>query len=137
MSYHYSKKVQLPFDEAVAKVTETLQEQGFGIITTIDVKETLRKKLDIDFRNYKILGACNPDFARRAIEHDSYVGVLLPCNVVVQEHKNGQVELSAINPMQTMDVADQPGLKQIASVINDHLHAAIDTASVKPAAAKR
>ena len=104
MSY-YSRKLNLPFQDVMAKVTENLHKQGFGIITRIDVKETFNQKLNVKFRNYNILGACNPQFAFQAISLESHMGVLLPCNIVVQEHENGDVEVSAINPLAHLDPA--------------------------------
>lgn len=123
MAYHYSKKINLSFNDAVAKVTETLKQQGFGIITSIDMKDTLRQKLNIAFRNYKILGACNPQFAYKALTRESHVGVMLPCNIVVQQHENGEVEVSAINPMETLDLAS---LNDIVEEVSSRLRAAID-----------
>ncbi|OFX23113.1 MAG: hypothetical protein A2033_02135, partial [Bacteroidetes bacterium GWA2_31_9] len=97
MKYYITKKVALSFDEAVQKVIENLSKEGFGIITEINVKETFKKKLDVDFRNYRILGACNPTFAHHAISVEDKIGVMLPCNVIVQQHLSGEVEVSAIN----------------------------------------
>lgn len=96
--YHLSRWSALSFDETIEKVTEALREEGFGIITTIDLKETFKKKLNVDFRNYVILGACNPRFAYESLLEENKVGVFLPCNVVVQEHDNGDVEVSIIDP---------------------------------------
>jgi uncharacterized protein (DUF302 family) len=126
MSYYYSRKLKLPFEEVLIKITQTLQQQGFGIITTIDLKETLKQKLSIDFRNYKILGACNPQFAYKAVSLESHIGVMLPCNIVVQEHENGEVEVSAINPMETMDKAMLPILADIAEEVSNRLRVAVD-----------
>jgi len=123
MAYYYSNKPNLSFNDAVAKITETLKQQGFGIITSIDMKETLRQKLNIAFRNYKILGACNPQFAYNAITRESHIGLMLPCNIVVQQHENGQVEVSAINPLETLDLAN---LNHIAKEVSSRLRAAID-----------
>ena len=105
MAYYYSRKIKIPFEEAVQKITRNLQEQGFGIITHIDLTETLKQKLDLDFRKYKILGACNPEFAYKAVSLESHIGLMLPCNVVIQEHENNEVEISAISPLQTIDKA--------------------------------
>ncbi|MEW6655114.1 MAG: DUF302 domain-containing protein, partial [Bacteroidota bacterium] len=101
MAYYNSKVVQLSFDETISKVTEELKKEGFGILTEIDVKETLKKKLDVDFRKYKILGACNPPFAYKALQAEENLGVLLPCNVVVQE-KDGKTIVSTVNPIESM-----------------------------------
>lgn len=127
MAYFYSRKLRLPFDDVIGKITQTMKHQGFGIITTIDVKDTLKQKLNLDFRNYKIFGVCNPEYAYKAISLESHIGVLLPCNIVVQEHENGEVEVSAINPMETIDkVSDTTELTQIASEITSRIRAALD-----------
>ena len=97
MSYYFSKTIHLPFDEAIARVTEELKKEGFGVLTEIDVKATLKKKLDVDFRNYRILGACNPPFAHQALLAEDKIGTMLPCNVIVQEHAPGVVEVAAID----------------------------------------
>lgn len=124
MAYHYSRKLRMPFDKVVAKITLALQQQGFGIITTIDLKDTFKKKLDVGFRNYKILGACNPKFAYQAISLESHIGVMLPCNIVVQEHENGEIEVSAINPMENLDKTTV--LTDIAEEVNKRLQASLD-----------
>ncbi len=127
MSFYYSRKLRIPFDDAIARVTVTLKQQGFGIVTTLDIRDTLKKKLNIDFRNYVILGACNPEFAYKAISLESHMGVMLPCNVVVQEHENGEVEVSAINPLETIDkLADTRPLTDIAHEISTRLRIAVD-----------
>lgn len=94
MTYHLSKKLNVSFTEAVTNVTGELKKEGFGIITTIDLRETFKKKINVDFRNYIILGACNPRYAYKALLEEDKTGVFLPCNVVVQEHENGDIELS-------------------------------------------
>ncbi len=99
MSYHFSKICDLSFEDAITKVTETLKEEGFGILTEIDVKETLKEKLNVEFRKYKILGACNPAFAYQALQAEDKIGTMLPCNVIVQEHRDGKVEVSAVDPV--------------------------------------
>lgn len=126
MSY-YSRKLKLPFQDVLNKVTENLKQQGFGIITTIDVKDTFKQKLNMPFRNYKILGACNPQFAFKAITLESHMGVMLPCNVVVQEHENGEVEVSAINPLENIDRSfNTTHFAELAAEVGDKLCAAID-----------
>ena len=90
MTYYFSKTVRLGFDEAVSKITQALKKEGFGILTEIDVKSTLKKKLDVDFRKYRILGACNPPFAYKALQAEDKVGTMLPCNVIVQETADGE-----------------------------------------------
>jgi uncharacterized protein (DUF302 family) len=126
MSYHYSIITKIPYAEALEQITEALKGQGFGIITTIDVKEILKQKLDVEFRRYKILGACNPEFAYKAISLDCHMGVMLPCNITVQEHENGEVEISAISPLQTLGLQAFPHLKELASEIARRLRAAVD-----------
>jgi uncharacterized protein (DUF302 family) len=107
IAYHLSKKLSMPFGMAIENVTEELKKEGFGIITHIDLKETFKKKINQDFRNYVILGACNPRYAYEALLAEDKVGVFLPCNVVVQEHESGEVEVSIVNPEEMMhSVAD-------------------------------
>ena len=126
MAYYFSKTLKMPFDEAVEHTTEELKKEGFGILTEIDVKATLKKKLDVDFRNYKILGACNPPFAHKALEAESRVGAMLPCNVIVQETADGAVEVAAVDPVASMQAIDNPGLGEIATVIQGKLEAVIE-----------
>jgi uncharacterized protein (DUF302 family) len=121
MSYHNSKTVNYSFDEALIKIAEELKKEGFGILTEIDVKETLKKKLDIDFRKYKILGACNPPFAHKALQIEENLGVLLPCNIAVQEKGNGEVQISFVNPMESMQVVQNPKLAEIAGEVSNKL----------------
>src|SRR5688500_8953940 len=124
---YYSRKLKMPFQEVLNKVTQNLQLQGFGVITTIDVQDTFQKKLNINFRNYRILGACNPQFAYKAISLESHMGVMLPCNVVVQEHENGEVEVSAINPLENLDKTfNTTELADLATEIGIRLRAAVD-----------
>lgn len=117
MSYYFSKTVELPFDQAIEKVTEELKNEGFGILTEIDVKATLKKKLDVDFRKYKILGACNPPFAFDALKVERMIGTMLPCNVIVQEADNGKTEVAAIDPIASMLAITNPDLVKIANEI--------------------
>jgi len=119
MTYHLSKKLSAPFTEAVEIVTEELRKEGFGIITTIDIKETFKKKINVDFRNYIILGACNPRYAYETLLEEDKVGVFLPCNVVVQEHEDGEVEVSIVNPEEMMHDVDDLKLKTFASEIKE------------------
>ncbi|MBE0539376.1 MAG: DUF302 domain-containing protein [Ignavibacterium sp.] len=126
MSYYFSKKSALGFEEAIKKVTEALKSEGFGILTEIDVKETLKKKLDVDFRPYKILGACNPPFAYKALQAEDKVGIMLPCNIIVQEKENG-VEIAAVDPIASMQAIDNPKLGEIANEIQQRLHRVIDS----------
>ena len=117
MLYYNTKLVDLSFDKAIEKVTEELKKEGFGILSEIDVKATLKKKLDVDFRNYKILGACNPPFAYKALQAEENIGVLLPCNFVVQEKADGGVQVSAVNPMESMKAVNNPNMESIATEI--------------------
>jgi len=126
MAYYFSKILKMPFDEAVEHTTEELKKEGFGILTEIDVKATLKKKLDVDFRNYKILGACNPPFAHKALEAEDKIGTMLPCNVIVQETGDGTVEVSAVDPVASMQAVDNPDLGEIANVIHGKLEGVID-----------
>jgi uncharacterized protein (DUF302 family) len=128
MKYHFSKKSNLPFQESIEKITAALQKEGFGILTTIDVRETFKKKLNVDFRNYKILGACNPDFALKALTIEPRLGVMLPCNIAVQEENNGDVIISAINPMETMATSIQnKELEKIAEEVGERLNRAVES----------
>lgn len=121
MKYYNSKLTSLGFDEAIEKVTGELKNEGFGILTEIDVTSTLKKKLDVDFRKYRILGACNPPFAHKAISAEANIGVLLPCNVVVQEENDGQIRVSVVNPMVSMQNVDNPALSDIAAEVSSKL----------------
>jgi uncharacterized protein (DUF302 family) len=126
MSYYISKTLRLPFADAVARVTEALQQQGFGILTEIDVQATLKKKLDVEFRPYLILGACNPPFAYQALQQEERIGLMLPCNVIVQD-KLGEIEISAVDPIASMQAVDNPGLHGIAEQVRDRLQAVIES----------
>lgn len=121
MNYYFSKIVDYDFDDAIDKVTEELKKEGFGVLTEIDVKATFKKKLDIDFRKYRILGACNPNFAHQAITAESKIGTMLPCNVIVQELENGKVEVSAVNPVASMMAIKNDSLGPIAEQVRDNL----------------
>ena len=117
MSYYFSKTIDTDFETAVAKVTESLKAEGFGILTEIDVKSTLKKKLDVDFRNYRILGACNPPFAYEALLAEDKIGTMLPCNVIVQEKEDHTVEVAAIDPIESMQAVNNPKLRDVAAQI--------------------
>jgi uncharacterized protein (DUF302 family) len=125
MSYYFSKTIQASFDDAIARVTDALKSQGFGVLTDIDVKATLKKKLDVDFRNYRILGACNPPFAHQALLAEDKIGTMLPCNVIVQEVEGG-VEVAAIDPLASMAAVDNPRLGQVGQQVRAKLQAVID-----------
>ena len=121
MSYYFTKKINTSFDAAITKVTEALQKEGFGILTEIDVKETLKKKLDVDFQKYRILGACNPPFAYEALKAENKIGVMLPCNVIVQEISENEIEVSAVDPIASMQAVDNPALAKIAGQVQQQL----------------
>jgi uncharacterized protein (DUF302 family) len=126
MSYHFSKKLQVSFDEAIDRVMAALQAEGFGVLTEIDVKETLKKKLDVDFRKYRILGACNPPLAYQALQLEDKIGTMLPCNVLVQETADGQVEVSAIDPVASMQAIDNPALGEVAETVRSKLRGIVE-----------
>jgi len=124
MNCGYSKETNLSYDAAIDKATELLKENGFGVLTTIDVKDTLKKKLDVDFDKYIILGACNPPFAYEALSAEDTIGLLMPCNVVVHE-KDGKVKISMFNPMVIAQVSDNPKLKELSEKLNDKIQAVL------------
>lgn len=124
--YYMNRIVDLSFEEAVARVTEELKKEGFGILTEIDMQATLKKKLDVDLRPYKILGACNPPFAYKAVQAESHIGLLLPCNVVVQDAGNGKTEVAAIDPVVSMARVDNPGLDPLVQEVRAKLQRAIE-----------
>ena len=126
MGYHYSKTCNVSFEDAVSKVTDNLKQEGFGILTEIDVKETLKKKLDVDFRRYKILGACNPQLAYQALQAEDKIGIMLLCNVVVQERDGGKVEVSAVDPVASMMAIKNPKLGAIAAQVQLKLKKVIE-----------
>jgi len=126
MSYHFSKTVNMPFEQAIEKTTEILGAKGFGVLTTIDVGATLKKKLDVDFRPYVILGSCNPGFAYKALTAEDKIGTMLPCNVILQQHEPGKVEISAVDPAASMMAIKNPALEEIAGEVRSMLKAVID-----------
>lgn len=126
MSYYFSKVIKSDFEAAISKVTEELKKEGFGVLTNIDMKETLKKKLDVDIRKYKILGACNPQFAHQALLAESQIGTMLPCNVIVQERENGEVEISAVDPVASMMAIVNPGLVELAQQVSVKLKSVVE-----------
>lgn len=126
MKYYFNKTLNEDFNSVIERVTEELKNEGFGILTEIDVKETLKKKLDIDFKKYKILGACNPPYAHKGLEAEDKIGTMLPCNVIVQEIEEGTVEVAAINPLTSMQAVENEELKEIAEEITTRLEHVID-----------
>jgi uncharacterized protein (DUF302 family) len=127
MSYHFSKTLDLPFDQAITRVTDALKAEGFGVLTDIDVAATMKAKLGEDFRPYRILGACNPQLAHRALELEDKIGTMLPCNVIVQATADGGVEVAAVDPAASMQAVDNPKLARIAETVRDKLKHVIDT----------
>lgn len=125
MEYYFTKTINEKFETAIQKVTEALKGEGFGILTEIDIKATLKKKLDVDFYNYIILGACNPPFAYKALMAEDKIGTMLPCNVIVQEKEPGAVEVSAIDPAASMKAIENDELHDIAIEIRDRLQKVI------------
>jgi uncharacterized protein (DUF302 family) len=127
MDYSINKKLPgKSFDEAISLVTELLKNEGFGIITEIDITSTLKEKISVDFRKYKILGACNPHFAYESIKVEDKIGVFLPCNVVVQEHESGEVEVSAMDPIVAMSPVENPLMVDFAKEIREKLYNVIE-----------
>lgn len=126
MQYYYSKKLTGDFDSVIDKVVEALKAEGFGVLTEIDVKATFKKKLDKDFKNYRILGACNPGFAFQALTHEDKVGAMLPCNVVVIEQPDGKIEVAAVNPIASMNAIENNELGNIANEVKTKLEKVVD-----------
>jgi uncharacterized protein (DUF302 family) len=126
MGYHFSKRLDVPFDQAVSRVTEALKREGFGILTDIDVKATLKNKLGADFRPYRILGACSPPLAYRALQLEDKIGTMLPCNVIVQEHADGTVEVSAVDPVASMQAIENSGLAEVAKEVQAKLRRVVN-----------
>ncbi|MFN8368636.1 MAG: DUF302 domain-containing protein [Candidatus Kapaibacterium sp.] len=126
MAYYYTTTVTgITFSEAIERVTAELQKEGFGVLTEIDVQATFKKKLDIDFRKYRILGACNPTFANKAITAEDKIGVFLPCNVVLQEHENGSIEITAVDPVASMMAVQNNALGDVAQEVQARLQKVI------------
>lgn len=126
MEYYFSKTITDSFENAIQKVTEALASEGFGVLTEIDLKATLKKKLDVDFYNYTILGACSPPFAYKALLAEDKIGTMLPCNVIVQEKVTGQIEVSAVDPAASMQAIGNNALTEIATEIRNRLKKVID-----------
>lgn len=126
MGYYFTKILDSSFEDAISTVTENLKTEGFGILTEINVKETLKKKINVDFRNYVILGACNPHFAHKALMAEDKIGTMLPCSVIVQEHETGKVEVTAVDPIASMQAVLNPKLRDIALEVQNKLKNVID-----------
>jgi uncharacterized protein (DUF302 family) len=126
VSYYFTKTLRLSFEDSLNKVTKELKKKGFGVLTEIDVRETLKKKLDVDFRKYRILGACNPPFAHKALQAEDKIGTMLPCNVIVQEKGENETEVSAIDPIASMQAVENPGLGNVAKDVQKMLKSVIE-----------
>lgn len=124
--YYFNKFLDDDFNSVIDKTTAALKEEGFGVITEIDIKKTMKEKLDIDYRNYKILGACNPKFAHQALLKEDKIGTMLPCNIIVQETHDGKVEVAAVNPMESMKAVQNDSLKELASVVTHKLSGVVE-----------
>jgi uncharacterized protein (DUF302 family) len=127
MSYYFAETLSAPFDDVVSRTLTALQGQGFGVITEIDVKETLKKKLDVDFRRYRILGACNPALAYEALQLEDKVGTMLPCNVIVQDKGDGATEVAAVDPVSSMQAIDNPDPIERAELVRAKLQRVIES----------
>jgi uncharacterized protein (DUF302 family) len=126
MKYYIEKTTEYGFDKAIEIVTEELKKEGFGVLTEIDVQATLKKKLDVDFKKYQILGACNPPFAHEALKAENKIGAMLPCNVIVQELDNGKTEVAAVDPVASMQAVENDELSDIANEIRAKLEKVIE-----------
>jgi len=127
MAYYFAKTLNCDFESAVQRAGEALKKEGFGIITQIDVKDTFKKKINVDFRNYLILGACNPSLAHEALQLEDKVGTMLPCNVVVQQVGDGRIEVAAIDPVASMAAIDNPHLHEAAARVREKLKRAVES----------
>jgi uncharacterized protein (DUF302 family) len=126
MTYYFEKALDIPYEEAITKVTNDLAKEGFGILTEIDVKETLKIKIDVDFKKYKILGACNPRFAHKALSVEEKIGLMMPCNVIVYEAEAGKSVVAAVDPVASMKAIDNPELEKVASEVREQLRNVIE-----------
>jgi uncharacterized protein (DUF302 family) len=127
MSYYFARQIALPFDDAIHRVTAALKSAGFGVLTDIDVQDTLKRKIGVDFRRYRILGACNPTMAHQALQAEDKIGTMLPCNVVVQELENGAVEVAAIDPVASMQAVENAKLGATARAVREKLRSVIES----------
>ena len=126
MAYTFARTLDTPFEEAVERDGAAVQQEGFGVLTTIDVRETLKKELDVDFLPYTILGACNPGLAHRALQHEPQIGAMLPCNVVVQDAGGGRTEVAAIDPVESMAAVENPALADVAAEVREKLRRVVE-----------
>jgi len=127
MGYYFSKTLNCSFEEAISKTTDELQKEGFGILSEIDVQKALKKKLNVDFKKYKILGACNPPYAHQALQMEEKIGTMLPCNVIVLENDQGQVEVAAVDPIASMQAIKNPHLQKVAEQVQAKLKKVINS----------
>jgi uncharacterized protein (DUF302 family) len=127
MSYYFSKILNTSFEEAIEHTTESLQKEGFGVLTTIEIHEKLKEKLGIEFQKYSILGACNPPYAYKALQAENKIGTMLPCNVIVQELADGRVEVAAVNPLESMKAIENKELGKVAQEVTETLKRVIDS----------
>lgn len=126
MSYYFSKKIKGNFEEVLERVLSSLKQDGFGVLTEIDVQQTLKRKLGVDFRRYLILGACNPPFAYQALQAEDKIGTMLPCNIIIQELDEGAIEVAAIDPIASMQAVDNPSLYPVATQVRDMLRQVVE-----------
>ncbi len=126
MKYYFAKTVSGEFEEVIRKVTNELEKEGFGVLTQIDIAATLKKKLDVDFKKYQILGACNAPYAHKALKAEDKIGTMLPCNVIVQEVAKGKIEIAAVNPSASMQAVGNKDLEEIATEIGNKLQKIVD-----------
>ena len=126
MAYHFSKTLNITFEEAISRVKDELKNEGFGVLTEININETLKEKLNVDFRNYRILGACNPSFAYQALQAEDKIGTMLPCNIIIQEHGDRDVEVSAVDPIASMQAIENLSLQEIAGQVQAKLRRVIE-----------
>jgi len=125
-TYYFNKTLDMPFDQAIERVIEELKKEGFGVLTEIDVQATMKKKLDVDFRPYRILGACNPPFAHQALQAERNIGLMLPCNVIVQDAGEGKTDVAAIDPLVAMSRVENPDLEPVAKEVQSKLQRVIE-----------
>ena len=125
MNYYFNKTIKSSFDEAISKTTTALADEGFGIVSEIDVTSTFKKKLNVDFHPYRILGACNPEFAHKALQYENKIGIMLPCNVIVQQISENETEIAAVNPIASMQAVENENLGSIAKEITARLEKVI------------
>ncbi len=127
MSYYFQKKIRLDFDQSIERVTEALKKEGFGILTEIDIRAKMKEKLDVEFHDYKILGACHPPSAYEALQREDKIGTMLPCNVIVQAKGNGETEVAAVDPLASMQAVENPALEEVARGVRERLRKVVES----------